>query len=681
MLDNMETNPTAAASPYATRTDFDEAVNRAAEAAKAYYDTDAVNMVDADYDHLVDSIAATVALHPGWDDRGVSTQVAGGQSGGGDVTHPTPMLSLSKTKTIDDIADIVRRVNGLVAVEVKIDGLAIRAEYRDGNLVLAATRGDGMTGENVTAQVLRGTGIHGLPATLSTDWTGEVRGEIYMTDADFEAACNLRVERGGKPFANPRNATAGSLRKTGDENFMPMSFAAYDISGETVDNYDSYLARMAEARHLGFQTAAHIGPDSTQWSTVEAVTAAIARIESLRDTLGFPIDGAVIKADLDADRSRLGSASRTPRWATSYKYAPREAASVLRSVEVGIGRTGRMSLTAHIDPVLVDGSVVSKASGHNAPWMAAAGLGPGMNILVVKRGDIIPYISLLDGDQPADATPWVAPESCPQCGEAWDKTSILWRCHTPACSVTGRIEWFGDRSTMDVDGLSTSTAEALVEAGLVNDIADLFDLTVEQVAAVKIGTTPTGADRLIGAATATRLINGIEASKSQPLNRVIASLGLRFTGKTFGRRFADFFKSLEAFRDATLEDLMQVEAVKEGRGTLIYKGLLESRDLIDRLIAAGVTTTVEEAVAPEGAELPFAGMKVVVSGTVPGMGRTEAQEAAIRLGATVSGSVSKNTSLLVAGDGAGSKMSKAETLGVKVMPADEFAALYASIFG
>ena len=680
MLDSMETH-TATVAPFDTRTEFDNAVAKAAEAAEAYYDTDAVVMVDADYDTLVDRIAATRDNNPDWDDHGVTSAVAGGQSAGGDVTHPVPMLSLSKTKSIDEVADFVRRVNGLVAVEVKIDGLAVRVEYRNGILVLAATRGDGLTGENVTPQVLRGTGIHGLPTTLPTAWTGEVRGEIFMTDTDFDAASNLRVERGGKPFANPRNATAGSLRKTGDENFMPMSFAAYDITGEIVDNHDSYLGRMAEARRLGFQTASHIGPDSTRWSTVETVAAAIARIESLRDTLGFPIDGAVIKADLDADRARLGSASRTPRWATSFKYSPREASSVLRSVEVSIGRTGRLSLTAHIDPVLVDGSVVSKASGHNAPWMAAAGLGPGMNILVVKRGDIIPYISLLDGDQPANATPWVAPETCPQCGEAWDKTSILWRCHTPACSVTGKIEWFGDRSTMDVEGLSTATAEALVEAGLVNDIADLFDLTVEQVAAVKIGTTSSGADRLIGTATATRLINGIEASKSQPLNRVIASLGLRFTGKTFGRRFADAFKTLEAFRDATLEELMQVEAVKDGRGTLIHKGLQDSRDTIDRLIAAGVTTAVEEAAAPEGKELPFVGMKVVVSGTVPGMGRTEAQEAAIKLGAVVSGSVSKNTSLLVAGDGAGSKMTKAEALGVTVMPAEDFAALYASIFG
>lgn len=680
MLDTMETTA-AAVVPFDTRIEFDDAVNNAAEAAKAYYDTDAVTMSDADYDALADRIAATLDIHPDWDDKGVATQVAGGQSAGGDVSHPTPMLSLSKTKTIDDIADIVRRINGPVAVEVKIDGLAIRAEYRDGNLVLAATRGDGMTGENVTAQVLRGSGIHGLPATLTTRWTGEVRGEVFMSEADFAAASNLRIERGGRPFANPRNATAGSLRKTGDENFMPMSFAAYDITGEGVDDHDSYLGRMSEARYLGFQTASQIGPDSTRWSTPETVAAAIARIESLRDTLGFPIDGAVIKADFDADRARLGSASRTPRWATSFKYSPREAASVLRSIEVGIGRTGRMSLTAHIDPVLVDGSVVSKASGHNAPWMAAAGLGPGMDILVVKRGDIIPYISLLDGKQSEGASPWVAPETCPQCDEAWDKSSLLWRCHTPACSVVGRVAYLGQRDVLDIDGLGESAAEALVESELVRDIADVYYLTVDQVAAVKVGTTPTGVDRLMGVATATRIVNGIEAAKAQPLARHLTSFGIRHLGRSLGRSLAASFQSLDALRNANIDELSQVEKIGPEKARHIHDGLRSMSDIIDRMVAAGITTEVEQASAPEGKELPFVGKKVVVSGTVPGMARAEAQEAAIRLGAAVSGSVSKNTDLLVHGDGAGSKLAKAESLGVARMSADDFAALYTSIFG
>lgn len=670
MLDNMDTN-TGTTAPYATRTDFDDAVNQAAEAAKAYYDTEAVVMVDADYDNLVDRIAATTEAHPDWDDHGIATQVAAGQSSGGDVIHLTPMLSLSKTKTLSDIADIVRRINGPVAVEVKIDGLAIRAEYVNGKLVLAATRGDGMTGENVTAQVLRGTGINGLPATLATEWTGEVRGEIFMTDTDFEAACNLRVERGGKPFANPRNATAGSLRKTGDENFMPMSFAAYDITGEDVDNHDSYLGRMAEARHLGFQTATHIGPDSTRWSTPETVTDAINRIETLRDTLGFPIDGAVIKADLDADRTRLGSASRTPRWATSFKYSPRESVSVLRSVEVAIGRTGRMSLIAHIDPVLVDGSVVSKASGHNAPLFMSWGLGVGHRVMVVKRGDIIPYISLLDGDQPADVTPWVAPETCPQCGEEWDKSSILWRCQSSSCGVSNALAYFAARDCMDVDSLGQSVCDALVEANLANNIADLYDLSVEDFAGLRMGTTSTGAPRLLGTTVATKIVNGLEASKSQPFNRIVTSLSIRKTGRSVGRWLASAYPTMDALRAATVADIAAIDRLGDIKATYIVEGLAEMSDIIDRLSAHGVNMGAAPDPASTG-DLTLAGQTYVVSGSVPGYTRTTVAEAIERLGGKASSSVSKTTTALVTSETGTSKAKKAESLGIPVIDPDEF---------
>lgn len=687
--------------PFNSRSEFDEAVARAAEAARVYYDADALVMPDAVYDALVDRIAVTRALHPDWDDAGVTTEVAAGQSAGGDVPHPTPMLSLDKVadtqanqNAIDESGELNRFLDRAgksgYTVEVKLDGNAIRAVYEQGRLVQAVTRGDGQAGEDVTANVLRTPGIHGLPATLDQPFTGEVRGEVFMTFADFDAASENRVEAGGKPFANPRNATAGCLRALNRSFEARMSFGAYQVEGwlpradgnTTTTTMDSHYERMRFAADLGFTTAASLAPTEARVhaSAVDAKLALVA-IKAARDTLPFPIDGAVIAYNDQAARAAVGEGNRAPRWALAFKYPPREGVTTVEGVDLAIGRTGRLSLTLRLAPLYLDGSTVSRASGHNPAWLAASGLGVGMNVLLVKRGDIIPYASLLDGPQPADATPFVLPEVCPNCAEPWDKTSKLWRCHTPSCSRVGRVEWAASKKCWDIDGLSTARVEALVEADLVVDIADLFDLSVDQIAGVKMGVSETGADILIGPTVAATIVNGIEKAKTQPLARTIAALGLRFTGSTFGRRFAEHFKTLQAFRDATLEDLMQVEAVKEGRGTVIHAQLQEARATIDRLIAAGVTTEVETVAAPEGKSLPWVGKKVVVSGAVPGMGREEAKEAATRLGATIAGSVSKNTTLLVAGPGAGSKLAKAEALGVEVMDAEKFAALYAEVYG
>lgn len=670
------------AEPYPTRADYDLAVARAREAAQAYYvDPDAVLMTDADYDALVDRIAATHALHPDWDDLGVTTQVAAGTPVVGDVTHPTPMLSLDKvTDTepdkngisenpdLDAFLDRAGRTG--YVVEPKLDGNAIRAVYQHGRLVLAATRGDGRTGENVTANVLRAPGITGLPETLSTSWSGEVRGEVFMTDDDFETASTNRIQAGGKPFANPRNATSGSLRALDRTYDAPMSFGAYFISGEGIDGHASHVARMSKATSLGFTTAASLSPlgNVVQGSAADAKFA-IVQLKAARDTLGFPIDGAVISYDGDTDRARAGEGNRHPKWALAWKYPPREGTSVLRSIEIGIGRTGRMSLTAHIDPIPLDGSVVAKASGHNPAWLQASGLGIGHRVMVVKRGDIIPYVSLLDGPQPDGVIPWVAPETCPKCDEPWDKSSLLWRCHTPSCSQVGKVEFFGSRDCMDIDGLSTATAEALVESGLVSDVADLYDLTVGQVSQVQIGITPTGSPRLIGVATAERIVNGIQASKAQPFNRVVTALGIRATGRSVGRWLASRFKTMDALRAATVEEIAEIDKMGLIKARLVVDGLRQLGDVIDRLAAHGVTMAVEETAGPK----PLAGKTYVVSGSVPGYTRTTINERIEALGGTASSSVSKNTTALVTSETGTSKAKKAASLGIPVIDPDEFA--------
>lgn len=665
-----------------TRNDFDEAVLAAKTAAEAYYDGTTISMTDAEYDTLVENIAAAIAEHPEWDDQGITTEVAAGASAGGDVRHPRPMLSLDKAKDKDEVVKFVNRANSHLNVEVKLDGMAIRAEYQNGNLVLAATRGDGATGEDVTKNVLRG--INGLPATLNTPWTGEVRGEIYMTDEDFTEASRARVAAGKKAFVNPRNATAGSLRNADRDYDAPMSFAAYDADGDHLDEYESNAGRMAYLNDtVGIRTAASLTADflGNTPSQARDVLDAIDAIEERRATLGYPIDGAVIKVDSMDDRARLGMGSRTPYWAVAYKYAADTAVSTLKAIEVAVGRTGRLSYTAIIEPTFVGGTTVTRASLHNAPWIMAEGLGIGSVVSVYRAGDVIPRVTAAMGDQPEGVTPYIPGDACPQCGETLDKSSLLWRCHTPSCSVVGRITYSASRDVWDIDGLGEEVATALVESGQVNTIADLFDLTVEDIAATKIGTTAAGAPRLIGTAVATKIATGIEAAKAQPLNRTITALGIRMTGRSVGRWLASAFKSMDALRAATLDEIAQIEKLGAVKAQHIVTGLAAMSDVIDRLAAHGVTMEVEEQAAPEGKDLPFVGKKVVVSGSVPGFNRTEAQDAAIRLGATVSGSVSKNTDLLVHGDGAGSKLAKAESLGVATMPAEDFAALYASIFG
>lgn len=689
----------ATASTYPTRETTHAAARLAAEAADGYYGQGQAPMSDQDYDATIDRLRATLATHPDWanDDTtrvldavagGIDVQAAAAAAGLSTVKHPTRMGSLSKItdtnpnrNAISDNEDL----NGFLMkagmsgyiVEVKLDGSAIRAVYEHGRLVLAATRGDGETGEDVTANVRRSPGIAGLPAVLDNNFTGEVRGEVFMTDTDFDTASDSRVLAGGKPFANPRNATAGCLRALDRTYEAPMSFGAYSITAadETIRVGDTHTERMAFAASLGFTTAASLTPGESYCDSPAQAKAQIVRIKFDRDSLGFPIDGAVIAYDTLRSRQAAGEGSRAPKWAVAWKYPPREAESVLRSVEVTVGKTGRLSLTAHIDPVNVDGSTVSKASGHNAPRFQAWGLGIGHRVMVVKRGDIIPYISLLDGPQPPDVTPWVAPETCPQCNEPWDKTTLLWRCDTPECSTAGRLAWWASRDCLDIEGLGTVVAEALAENGTAADVADLYFLSREQWATLPLGTTSTGGERRLGEANADKIIASLEASKVQPFNRVITGLGIRGTGRTVGRWLAREFPTMERLRAATVEDISAVEGLGPIKAALIVEGLADLAPVLDRLALAGLNMGSEPDTG--SGTLPLAGKTYVVSGAVPGYTRTTVAERIEALGGKASSSVSKTTTALVSAETTTSKAKKAASLGIPVIDPEEFVALLA----
>jgi DNA ligase (NAD+) len=675
-------NPTAPA-VIETQAEFDALVGDLVVAAASYYDSAVLTMTDAEYDAGIDALQAALATHPEWSSdevTGLLDYVAGGQSVGGDVTHATRMLSLDKfspgEEGIVGASSLAAQTTDGVTVEFKNDGLAISATYKDGVLVLAATRGNGTEGENVTEQALRG--INGLPKNLTRPFTGEVRGEVFMTVSDFEAAQVLRAERGGKPFVNPRNAVAGCLRKSGAENAMPMSFAAYDLIGD--DLSDSHIDRMSTAHGLGLTTTRHLalgfGIESGPYRNPEVARIAIEQIEAARPTLGFDIDGAVVKADRDTDRQRLGEGSRTPKWAVAYKFPPQQSSSVIEDIEVRTGRTGRISLRARITPTFVGGTTITYASLHNPSWIEEQGIGIGSKVLVERRGDVIPRVEApLDPSVNEGIPTWVAPETCPTCDEAWDKTSLLWRCHTPACSVAGRLDYALGGEALDVDGFGSSIAEALAENEVAKDIADLFTLTLDQWATLPVGTTATGAPRLLGETVAKKIMANLEAAKAQPFNRVITALGIRHGGKSVGRWLAGEFHTMDNLRAASVADLAQIDKMGTVKATAIVKGLADMADVIDRLAAAGVNMGAEP--TDDGSPKPLAGMTFVISGAVPAgyKNRGAAQEAIEAAGGKASGSVSKTTTALITDETTTSKAVKAASLGVPVIDPDQFDAL------
>lgn len=654
--------------PFTTEAEFDSAVLRAMSAAAAYYDTDAQLMSDAEYDALIERIEASVAVNPQWNADGLLEEVAGGQSVGGDVTHPVPMLSLAKAKNESEVEAFMSRLEDMAVVEVKLDGMAVRAVYVDGKLDLVATRGDGSTGENVTSQASR---ISGLPAELDSKIDLEVRGEVYMTDRDFDEANVNRVASGKPAFVNPRNATAGSLRVNDAKYFAPMSFAAYDAMGKAVEKLDNHVSRMERIASMGIATAISLVDGQAEVGDAAGALSRIKQIGAARATLGFPIDGAVVKASSDLKREQLGSVSRTPKWAVAFKYAADVSTTILRDIEVAVGRTGRISLRAVLDPVFVAGTTITFATLHNPKFVEDADFRIGDTVFVYRAGDVIPRVSAVDmSRRQAGSVKWVAPLGCPTCSQPWDKSSLLWRCRTPECSTVGRIEYASSRDVLDLEGFSTAMAEQLVESGLVNDVADLYSLTVDQIASLPVG----DGSRSVGQTVAKKIVKQIEASKSQPLARVITALGIRLTGRTMGRRLAAHFGSMAAFQAASEAQLAEVEGVGSEKARVIREGLSSMSDVIDRLAAAGVTME-SDAPASQSGSLPLSGKTVVVSGSVPGLSRNEANEWVERLGGKSSVSVSSKTSILVAGEGSGSKSAKAAELGVTVMSAEAFAEL------
>ncbi len=673
--------------PFPDRAAYADAVDTIRAAGAAYHNGSDLVMDDATYDGLLARVAATEAARPRWRTADSPTRTVAAGAVGGDVTHSEPMLGLDNVFGEEQLRRWAARLEkllghpvGAYVVEPKIDGLAVAAWYEAGRLVRVATRGDGRAGEDVTGQARRAAG---LPGRLARPVTVEVRGEVFMTEADFAVANDLRTGHGEPPFAHPRSAAAGTLRAEGRAYDAPLSFLAYGVRGAIGAPGDgSHAAEMAALAQLGVATTVGSPVPLAVCATLDDVLAAVAALSAARGTIGFGVDGAVVKADRRADRDAAGSSSRAPRWGIAYKFPADTRTTRLLGIEVQIGRTGVVTPVAVLEPVQISGVTVTSATLHNFEDLTRRNVRVGDVVFVRRAGDVIPEITgaKLDERDPA-AEPYLPPVACPRCGGELDRTQKRWRCSRGrACGAHEALAYFATRDAMAIEGLGDKIIRLLVAAGLVTDPADLYDLDADAL---------TTLDRM-GSVSAAKLVAGIQTSKERPLHRVLIGLGVRMTGRALSRRIARHFGSMPALLAATVAQLQQVEGIGPERAATIAADLGELTPVIDKLAARGVNMLEPDAAPPAAAGATGSAaaaplrrpdgepMRVVVTGAVPGLNRAEGNEAVERLGGIASSSVSARTDLAVVGEGAGSKAAKATALGVRVMPAERFAALVAA---
>ncbi|MFF4341749.1 NAD-dependent DNA ligase LigA [Kitasatospora sp. NPDC001540] len=675
-----------------TSGDYADAVATATRAAAAYYADGTTTLGDDEYDALARAIAAYEQAHPEEvSEQSPTGKVAGGAAEG-DVTHSVPMLSLDNVFSGEELADwaasLERRLGRSPAgwcVEPKLDGLAIAARYEGGALRQVLTRGNGLAGEDITHTA---GDVLGLPAVLTEPIDVELRGEVLLTHAQFELANEIRTAHGAVPFANPRNGAAGTLRAKDRPYRIELTFFAYDAVGLAgADGALAHSALLERLAALGANTAASTAAAPQRCESVEEVQRRVEEIAGMRAALPFGIDGVVVKADDAADQAQAGSGSRAPRWAVARKLAAEHKVTRLLAVEWAVGRTGVIAPRAVLEPVVIDGVTVSFATLHNPADITRRGLMLGDRVFVYRAGDVIPRVEApLVEERTGAERPIVFPSACPRCGEAIDTGEQRWRCvRGRNCQVVASIIYAAGRDQLDIEGLGSTRAVQLVEAGLVRDLADVFTLTREQLLSLeRMGTTST--DNLLAA---------IETARTRPLGRVLCALGVRGTGRSMSRRIAAHFGSMAAIRAADAETLAAVEGIGPEKARLVVSELAELSTLLDRLAALGVGTQVTAPTAPvtapavgtsEDAEVPAAGPltgeAVVVTGSMTGplaaLSRNEMNELIERAGGKASSSVSGRTTLLVAGEKAGSKRAKAEELGIRILDPEQFATLLAA---
>ncbi len=636
---------------------------------RLYYDQDAPELEDFQYDALTRELRELEAAYPELVTPDSPTQHVGGtpSSRFAKVTHAVKMESLLDAFSYDELRDFDRRVRDAgiepeYVVEIKIDGLSCSLEYENGKLVRASTRGDGVVGEDVTENV---RAIRSIPKTLqgAPEYL-EVRGEVYMPHAAFQKLCEEQELQGAAPFKNPRNAAAGSLRQkdpkiTGSRGLSIFIFNVQQIRGVELTTHAGSLDYL---KGLGL-------PVSPRYHVVHTIEEAIAEIEQIgqgRAGLDFDMDGAVIKVNDFAQRTQLGSTAKFPRWAIAFKYPPEVKETRLLQIEIAVGRTGVLTPTASFEPVFLAGTTVSRATLHNEEFIRQFGLCIGDTIQVRKAGDIIPEVIGVTAHAEG-AVPYQMPTVCPSCGapvvHLADEAAL--RCINPECPAQSlrNLIHFASRDAMDIDGLGVAVCTQLVDRGLVRSAADLYTLTREQLL-----TLDKFKDK-----SADNLLRAIARSKENNLDKLIFGLGIRNIGYKAAALLAERFGSMDAVRTADMEALCTID----GFGEIMAQSVVEffakegTEDLIRRLAEQGVNMTWKGEVRTDR----FAGKTFVVTGTLSSLSRKEAEALIVRNGGKASGSVSKKTAYVVAGEAAGSKLDKANALGIPVLTEAEFLAM------
>lgn len=641
-----------------------------------YYVLDAPELTDAEYDSLMARLRELEARYPDSIPADSPTQRVGGRASSQftEVRHLEPLLSLGNVFSAEELRVFDERVrSGLPAgskveyvMEPKIDGLACSLIYENGKLVRAATRGDGVVGENVTANVRT---IRSIPLTLKVP-KGEavpelldVRGEVYMPRQAFMRLNEQRAERGESEFANPRNAAAGSLRQLDPQvtASRSLSFFAYYLVGEGAQpKHSESLALLAR---YGFKV-------SENYKVVENIDEAIKYIgdfNELRQGLSYDTDGAVIKVNDVYQQRILGATGKDPRWATAYKYPPEQAETTLEDIDWRVGRTGVLTPTAVLTPVKLSGSVISRATLHNEDFIRAKDIRIGDRVIINKAGEIIPEVLRVVAEKrTGDEKEVEIPSVCPECGwrvERQGEEAAI-RCTNPHCPALGRegLIHFVSRDAMNIDGCGPSVINALLDAGLVRDAADLYSLRKEDLLKLE----------RMGEKSADNLLTALAESKKNELDKLLFALGIRHVGAKVARILATEFGSMEKLQQAQPEELAQIRDIgdKIAESAVTWLNVPANIDLVERLAAAGLTMTFTPPASQE--DNPFFGKTLVFTGTMPTLGRAEAKTMAQDVGAKVSGSVSKNTDYVIAGAEAGSKLEKAQQLGVTVIDEAEF---------
>ena len=639
-----------------------------------YYVEDKPTATDAQYDKAYHELVALEEAHPEFVTPDSPTQRVGGEvlDQFQKVTHTNPMLSLSNAFSKEDLEEFDARLRKLTnraieyVCELKIDGLSIALTYQDGQLVLGATRGDGTTGEDVTGNVRT---IKSVPLSLKEPWNIEVRGECYMPKKAFVALNQSREEEGLEVFANPRNAAAGSLRQldpkiAAKRNLSVFLYSSPSVEELGVSTQEELLEKMAE---IGFVT----NPERLKCQTIDEVWNYIETIAAKRQELPYEIDGMVIKVNDFAAQEETGFTVKAPRWAIAYKFPAEEAQTVVRDIEWTVGRTGVVTPTAVMDPVQLAGTTVRRASLHNIDLIKERDIRLEDTVVIHKAGDIIPEVTrVILEKRPATSKPYEFPTTCPVCHEKLEhlEEEVAIRCLNPKCpaQLTEGLSHFVSRNAMNMSGIGPRVIKQLFEEGLVLDVADLYQLTLDQLLAL---------DK-IQQKSAENILEAIEKSKENSLERLLTGLGIRHVGTKAAKELAQHFKTMMALKEASIEQLLEID----GLGDIIaysVKTYFEQpsvQELIQELQDRGVNMTYlgvtkDDSIASGHI---LSGKTVVLTGTLEQLTRQDAKEKLESLGAKVTGSVSKKTDVVIAGHSAGSKLTKANDLGIEVWSEQQF---------